>query len=181
MVETALPQQIGHLGEEHNDNKTWTGGHPGYNARNPQNWTPYGAPQAGDTLRMVSGRMDIDYASLPGELRLGPGNQLSTGPITLNMVWSNATVGAEGRRHFSELRRADPLTINAYGQDHLTADNLQAVEGTVNIAANSDLVVTGRMAFSYFDHLRAPPAPGREAQSLITAPSAWRQVIFPPA
>jgi hypothetical protein len=69
-------------------------GIPVYNARNPQNWTPYGAPQAGDTLRMVSGRMDIDYASLPGELRLGPGNQLSTGPITLNMVWSNATVGA---------------------------------------------------------------------------------------
>jgi hypothetical protein len=39
--------------------KTWLGWHPGNGARNPQNWSPTGAPQPGDYLTMQSGNMNL--------------------------------------------------------------------------------------------------------------------------
>jgi len=48
------------------------------------------------------------------------------------------------------------FTINAFGTDHLNADYISAVEGSVNIAAHSNLVVTGNMTFGYAGHLIGP-------------------------
>ena len=164
--------------------RTWVDPHSGHRASawsNPGNWTPYGTPQAGDTLRMPTGRMTIEYSTLPAELHLGPASgHLSTGPITLNMVNGNATVGVRGNTYLN-FDPADPLTVTANGTDHLAADNLSAVKGTVDVAAHSDLVVTGKMTFAYDGHLEGGTVgPGRAARSLIMALLASRTAMSRP-
>ena len=152
--------------------KTWIAPPEGprisYAWQNVHNWSPLGAPQPGDTDRMAAGVMNIFQSSLPGELRLGPApNQPETARITLNFTNGEATIGIRGNStllNYGGLTTdfsGPQLTINANGLDQINADNLSAVEGTVNIGANSDLVVTGKMTFGYAGHLEgATNGPG---------------------
>jgi len=47
--------------------KNWRGGYGGNAPGNPVNWTPYGAPAAGDTLLMTGGIMNIGGGGLAGD------------------------------------------------------------------------------------------------------------------
>ena len=60
-----------------------------------------------------------------------------------------------GTTHLNFVEQEDPFTITAYGKVHITADNLAAITGTVDVGANSNLVVTGKMTFAYDGHLGA--------------------------
>jgi hypothetical protein len=128
--------------------RTWVGGlHSGYNALNAQAWSPAGAPQPGDYLQMVSGVMSVSHYDLAGnELHLGNG-QTDAGYNMLNLNdGADVTANAVGRY----LNFGDPLRINVTGTNHFAADNLEAVQGTVSLAAHSNLVVTGNLQFAYF-------------------------------
>jgi hypothetical protein len=147
--------------------RTWHGGLPytyaGTDARNPANWTPRGAPAPGDYLTMQHGQMTLwAYHNLAGnELHLtGTYNATPgagpTGPINISMR-GGGVLNVGGSASFG-----DPLTItagNAFVGDPRTAanylhgDNLTVIDGTIDVGANSNLVVTGKMTFAYTDHI----------------------------
>ena len=139
--------------------RTWVGGHfytshhfPN-DAQSPANWSPTGAPQPGDYLIMVSGNMDVmsGYNLAGDELHLGNG-QVNAGPVNI-AIHNGGDLTVGGALNFG-----DPLTINvATIGNYLHADNLSAINGTVDVAANSNLVVTGKMTFAYNGQLNGEP------------------------
>jgi hypothetical protein len=73
---------------------------------------------------------------------------LNTGAFNFNMH-DGGVLNVGGQAFFG-----DPLTIGVGGNgNHLNSDNLSAIDGTIDVAAFSNLVVTGKMTFAYTDHL----------------------------
>jgi hypothetical protein len=97
--------------------RTWTGADgANFSASDASDWTPAGAPQPGDTLRMVGGRMDIAGNDLQGDtLWLGLGNNIASN-MTLNLSHNAAlTLEAVGNSR-------EAVTINATDDSHLNID-----------------------------------------------------------
>jgi hypothetical protein len=128
--------------------RTWVGGHSGNNADDPQNWTPIGAPQPGDTLTAVSGTMEIGRDSLAGNV-LHLDDQDRGQPITLDLRGNGASVSIAGQRE-----PGDTLNVTATGKDFLDASQGFLVNGgqdggNIDLANNAHLYVTGTMSFGY--------------------------------
>ena len=116
----------------------WTGGGVTQDANDPNNWSPAGPPQPGDVLTMSSGTMLItsNYNLAGDTLSLTSGPSLK---VTLNMAGGgsanvavdNQTLGLQLNGNMGGIELSDGLGLL----------------GTVNLAINTDLVVTGSMDF----------------------------------
>ena len=63
--------------------RTWIGG-GNNNARNPNDWSPTGAPQSGDTLSMINGTMNVRDDDLAGNA-VHVGDPITGGQDTFNL------------------------------------------------------------------------------------------------
>ena len=122
--------------------KTWFGG-GNNNANNANDWSPYGAPQPGDTLDMQAGVMNIRGKDLAGDtLVIGKASTSTT--ETLNL--SNHASATLDLAQFS----TDKVTANISGLDALTVNTEfpNTVQLTVNIADYSTLIGGFHMVFA---------------------------------
>jgi hypothetical protein len=125
--------------------RTWVGGHSGNNADDPQNWTPIGAPQPGDTLTAVSGTMEIGRDSLAGNvLHL---DDQDGGNIDLA---NNAHLYVTGTMSFGyggSITGGGAAMLTNYGRINLGSSNgpnlSPGMDGTVSALVNGD----GTLAF----------------------------------
>jgi hypothetical protein len=124
--------------------RTWAGGHNGNDALTADNWSPAGVPRPGDNLTVITGTLNITKTDLAGNKLNLLDDAVGAGPVVLDLN-GKARIEAGGSLNFG-----DPLTVNATGRDSLRADDIFTISGTVDVAAHSDLVVTGSMSFAYF-------------------------------
>jgi len=133
--------------------RTWVAPHDAINilATNPSNWSPEGAPQAGDTLDMPSGQMQINGNDLRGDtLNLGDGsnptNQLlqlnNQAVVHLNVEpWANTTVNV-----FDNSVAYVDLVANSAAINFNLGTNASLQTTSVDLE-NSTSSVVGGMAF----------------------------------
>jgi hypothetical protein len=102
---------------------TWIGG--GNNqASNPNRWSPTGLPQAGNTLDMTGGTMNVKGYTLPS------GDVLD--------VLGQSQINISNGSDFTVANLAAGTTINVSGTDHVVIGSESAVAGTiVNLAKNA--------------------------------------------
>jgi hypothetical protein len=91
--------------------RTWLGG-GNNNARNPNDWSPTGAPQSGDTLSMINGTMNVRDDDLAGNA-VHVGDPITSGQDTFNL--SHHAVLAVVQNQFT----SSETTVNVSGRDTL--------------------------------------------------------------
>jgi hypothetical protein len=116
----------------------WTGGGVTQDATDADNWSPAGPPQPGDQLMMSSGTMLIKSSTdLAGDTL-----QLSDAPLskyTLNMGSDASANVALGHQTFG-------LQVNG-NMAGVQLSEGNGLAGTVDLAVNTSLVVTGSLNF----------------------------------
>ena len=116
--------------------RTWTGAQNS-SARDPNNWTPTGIPQPGDTLTMTDGTMDIRDQDLAGNTLLIDQQGVSTAAATLNL-------SGHAKVSLDMTTTGDRVTVNVKGSDTLNARNESGTGGqglTVNLAQHATLLI----------------------------------------
>jgi hypothetical protein len=115
--------------------RTWIGG-ASNNAANPNDWSPSGAPQPGDSLTIGSGTIDISGNDLAGDtLAVSPGT--ASGPFEVADIAATASATLDlsvllGTANVS-VAPDSVLTINA----HVNAGYLNASGGTLRFIGTS--------------------------------------------
>ncbi len=121
--------------------RTWVGG-VNDSARNPNNWSPNGVPQPGDTLTMLSGTMNIRDNNLAGDALVIGANQTSA-TVTLNL--SHQASASLDIAQESD----DQVTVNVKGTD--TVNVLTEFPSTLGMTVNlvNCASLTGAFAMTF--------------------------------
>ena len=101
-------------------NRTWLGG--GNNkASNPQDWSPAGAPPAGDALTLQSGTMDISGNELRGDALLvtGSADIYTTDNAALNLEVDIPILSSTVNVHADGTLKLINLTQDSVQPEHL--------------------------------------------------------------
>ena len=137
--------------------RTWTGAESN-NAADPNNWTPTGIPQPGETLTMTGGTMDIRGQILAGDtLTIG---QLAT-PVTATLNLSHhATATMDVLSGIPTGVAGVDVTVNVKGSDTLNfhEEYISGTKLTVNLADHATL--TGSVGAEYISDLTMTGGPG---------------------
>ena len=92
--------------------RTWLGGGNNH-ARNPNDWSPAGAPQPGDTLSMLNGTMNVRDDDLAGNA-VHVGDPITGGQDTFNLSHHPVLAVVQQNQDTSS-----ETTVNVSGRDTL--------------------------------------------------------------
>jgi hypothetical protein len=122
--------------------KIWVGG-GNNNARNPNDWSPTGVPQPGDTLSMPNGgTMNVSDNDLAGNA-VHVGAPLTLGQVTFNLSHHAVLAVVQNQGTDSE------TTVNVAGKDTLEWSSVfpSTSEVTVNLGSHAQLTGSFDMTF----------------------------------
>ena len=119
--------------------RTWIGGGDD-NASNPNDWSPTGVPDPGDTLTMTTGTMNIHGNALAGDTLTIPSASTSS-PPTINLIRADASIAVKSGP-------SSTVDINVSGGK--SSLSLNAFIDTVNVqvAPHSTLVMNDTVSLS---------------------------------
>jgi len=121
--------------------RTWLGG-GNNNARNPNDWSPTGAPQSGDTLSMINGTMNVRDDDLAGNA-VHVGDPITGGQDTFNLSHHAVLAVMQNQDTSSD------TTVNVSGRDTLRFSSVfpSGPQVIVNLESHAKLTASFNMTF----------------------------------